>query len=73
MPGRDGTGPVGQGSMTGRGLGPCGNGIPWGTARGFGPGMGMGMGLGKGIGMGRGMGLGRAQMLRQRINNLRNK
>jgi hypothetical protein len=26
MPARDGTGPLGQGSMTGRGMGPCGRG-----------------------------------------------
>jgi hypothetical protein len=27
MPYRDGTGPFGQGSMTGRGMGPCGQGM----------------------------------------------
>ena len=27
MPGFDGTGPSGQGALTGRGLGPCGRGI----------------------------------------------
>lgn len=27
MPGRDGTGPMGQGRLTGRGLGPCGRGL----------------------------------------------
>jgi hypothetical protein len=32
MPGFDGTGPAGQGTMTGRGLGPCGCGM----RRGFG-------------------------------------
>lgn len=26
MPGQDGTGPAGQGAMTGRGFGPCGTG-----------------------------------------------
>jgi len=36
MPGQDGTGPQGQGPMTGRGLGPCG----WGMRRGFGRGFG---------------------------------
>jgi hypothetical protein len=36
MPKQDGTGPSGQGAMTGRGLGPCGRGL----ARGFGRGMG---------------------------------
>ena len=34
MPGQDGTGPQGQGPMTGRGLGPCGRGL--GRGRGFG-------------------------------------
>ncbi len=36
MPRQDGTGPNGQGAMTGRGLGPCGGGM----RRGFGRGMG---------------------------------
>lgn len=27
MPGGDGTGPLGQGPLTGRGLGPCGRGL----------------------------------------------
>ncbi len=40
MPRFDRTGPMGQGSMTGRGFGPCG----------------MGLGRRKGFGMGRGMG-----------------
>ena len=34
MPGQDRTGPMGQGPMTGRGLGPCGRGL--GFRRGFG-------------------------------------
>ncbi|MBU5688722.1 MAG: DUF5320 domain-containing protein [Candidatus Aenigmarchaeota archaeon] len=33
MPGRDGTGPFGEGPLTGRGLGPCGKGLAW--RRGF--------------------------------------
>lgn len=41
MPNKDGTGPLGQGSLTGRGLGPCGGGM----RRGFGGGLGRGMGL----------------------------
>jgi hypothetical protein len=36
MPTQDGTGPAGQGPMTGRGLGPCGRGL----RRGFGRGLG---------------------------------
>jgi len=38
MPGQDRTGPLGQGALTGRGLGPCGKGI--GFRRGFGRGFG---------------------------------
>ena len=60
MPAGDGTGPMGYGSMTGRGAGYCGgfsgpgymNPLP-------GRGMGMGRGWGRGRGMGRGMGRGR--------------
>ena len=40
MPGQDGTGPQGQGPMTGRGLGPCGRGLRRGFGRGFGRGLG---------------------------------
>ncbi|MBU0930111.1 MAG: DUF5320 domain-containing protein [Nanoarchaeota archaeon] len=36
MAGQDGTGPAGQSSMTGRGLGPCGCGMRRGFSRGFG-------------------------------------
>jgi hypothetical protein len=36
MPNKDGTGPLGQGAMTGRGLGPCGGGMRRGMGRGFG-------------------------------------
>lgn len=42
MPYRDGTGPMGAGSMTGCGLGNCR------TGAGFGHGLGMGKGIGKG-------------------------
>lgn len=42
MPAYDGTGPQGQGSMTGRGFGPCGKGLRmgYGRCRGFGRGLG---------------------------------
>lgn len=40
MPWRDGTGPFGEGPLTGRGLGPCGRGMGW--RRGFGWGRGFG-------------------------------
>lgn len=59
MPNRDGTGPMGQGSMTGRAAGYCaGNEKPkyatsGGGGRGFG-GAGRGMGRGRGCGNGRG-------------------
>lgn len=33
MPGQDRTGPLGQGSMTGRGIGPCGDGMRKGFGR----------------------------------------
>ena len=49
MPGMDGTGPLGQGPMTGKGFGPCGGG-----AGGRGP-IGMGYGRGRGKGRGRKM------------------
>jgi len=40
MPNRDGTGPEGQGPLTGRGLGPCGLGLRRGFGRGFARGFG---------------------------------
>ena len=36
MPNQDRTGPLGQGPLTGRGLGPCGRGLRRGFGRGFG-------------------------------------
>ena len=38
MPRGDGTGPNGEGPMTGRGLGPCGRGLAFRRGRGFGRG-----------------------------------
>lgn len=56
MPSGDRTGPMGQGSRTGRALGLCsGNDTP-GYAKGFGGGMGRGSGFGRGRGMGMGYG-----------------
>ena len=52
MPGRDGTGPMGQGAMTGGGFGPCGSGR--GTGRSF-FGRGAFFCRGGGRGMGTGM------------------
>jgi len=59
MPRGDGTGPWGQGSMTGRGLGYCGGYDSPGYTKG--PGMGLRRGIGGGRGMvyGRGVGWGR--------------
>ena len=49
---RDGTGPYGQGPLTGRGMGPCAGGArPM-----YGRGMGRGNGFRRGMGYGRGMG-----------------
>ena len=72
MPRMDGTGPMGAGAMTGRGLGSCNSadvaenratpirgwwlGYMRGCGRGFARGAGRGMGLGRGRGMGRGFG-----------------
>ncbi|NLE65542.1 MAG: DUF5320 domain-containing protein [Elusimicrobia bacterium] len=47
MPGFDGTGPLGQGAMTGGARGRCAGAVP---------GTGMGRGFGRGLGMGRGRG-----------------
>lgn len=62
MPGRDRTGPYGDGALTGRGFGPCagGAGAPGYPRRtGFGRGCGRGIGYGRGANYGRGTGYGR--------------
>jgi len=46
MPLRDGTGPYGEGPLTGRGLGPCGRGLAFRRGTGFGRGLGLGRGFG---------------------------
>ena len=58
MPGFDGTGPWGEGPMTGRALGVCAGG-PYAGGYGRGPGFGRGRGFGRGLGGGRGFGRGR--------------
>lgn len=71
MPGRDRTGPLGQGPLTGRGLGLCAAGVNalrygvragrgLGPVAGLGPQLGMGPGFGWGLGrtLGRGLGCG---------------
>jgi hypothetical protein len=45
MPKRDGTGPLGKGPMTGRGLGSCNNGDAQKSGAGLGMGRSRGMGL----------------------------
>lgn len=59
MPRGDGSGPAGQGPMTGRGLGYCSGYDTPGFTKGPGMGMGRGMAWGRGGGMGRGMAWGR--------------
>ena len=49
MPGQDRTGPMGQGPMTGRGMGPCGSGMRRGFGKGLGRGMRRGFGYGSGV------------------------
>ena len=45
MPGFDKTGPMGMGSMTGRGFGPCGLGLGWRRRHGMGRGFGRDFGV----------------------------
>ena len=59
MPAGDGTGPMGQGPMTGRSLGFCAGYDTAGYSKGFGNTMGRGLGLGRGRGRGMGYGRGR--------------
>ncbi len=65
MPGRNRTGPLGQGAMSGRGQGDCGGTAAYDQAPAIGRGRGRvmgggggGMGRGRGRGMGRGLGRG---------------
>ena len=57
MPGLNGTGPQGAGSMTGRGLGPCAGGMP--ARQNFGVGGAYGRGFGRGFDRSFGRGIGR--------------
>jgi len=82
MPFRDGTGPSGQGSRTGRGAGNCAG--QGGAGRFGGRGLGLGRG-GRGRGFGQGFGLGVApdqerswleaalQSIAERLDELKNK
>lgn len=58
MPRFGGTGPSGEGPLTGWGRGYCGSGMGRGLSPGFGPGYGRGFSRGFGRGMGRGFGPG---------------
>jgi len=59
MPGYDGTGPLGQGPMTGRGMGLCAGGDRYNKPGFFGRWFGRRFGFGRGFRAGRGMGFGR--------------
>jgi Family of unknown function (DUF5320) len=74
MAGRNGTGPTGEGPLTGRGLGNCNpktntednqdinnQDLPRGRGLGLGNGRGPGRGMGRGLGQGGGRGMGRGQ------------
>ena len=52
MPGRDGTGPMGYGAMTGRGMGACAGAPGYRFGAGFGLGFGCHRGFGRGFGRG---------------------
>jgi hypothetical protein len=62
MPRGDGTGPMGLGPMTGRGMGYCAEYVTPGFTNQM-PGRGMGRGRGMGFGRGRGMGWGRGWVM----------
>lgn len=59
MAGRDGTGPLGEGALTGRGLGFCGTRLARGRRAGYGIGYGPGRSRGRIRGGARGFGFGR--------------
>ncbi len=75
MPGRDGTGPMGQGAFTGRGMGTgndtgvtgYGRGYGRGDGRGFGAGPGRGIVRGARFGLGLGLGYGCRRLLNRQI------
>lgn len=79
MPARDGMGPQGMGSITGKGMGSCvvenptdaQSGQPFYVrmGRGFGLGRGLGFGMGRGLRRGLGFGMGRGFAQRQPLQN----
>lgn len=71
MPGRNGTGPMGMGPMTGRGYGFCGNGY-YGRRNCYGIGLrrrGLGFGAGLGLGLGAVYGVKRAFSQKELLQN----
>ena len=68
MPRRDGTGPMGAGSMTGRGLGLC----TGANVVKYGAGLGMGLGLGLACRRGFGRGFGRGSAINQTSSKTQN-
>lgn len=68
MPKRDGTGPMGQGAMTGRGLGNCNDGEIMNSDFGMGRRFGRGMGCsnGRGYNRSKGMGMDREYLTEQK-------
>lgn len=81
MPGRNGTGPMGTGPMTGRALGPCAGGGAWKYGAGLGLGLGLGLACRRGFCRGLGYGLfqnqtspeTRKQLLQQRKDALKDR
>lgn len=70
MPGFDGNGPLGQGPMTGRGMGNCVS-TEYNPRKylGLGRGQGRGIGAGRGLGRGPGKGMGRGFRYSNQINS----
>lgn len=67
MPRRDGTGPMGVGAMTGKGLGLCTRANA--TKYGAGLGMKLGLGLACRRGFGRGCGMKRLEVINKQLEN----
>jgi hypothetical protein len=71
MPRRDGTGPIGAGSMTGRGLGPCAN--PNAVRYGAGLGQGLGRGLRRGVNVNQSSSKTQKELLQEQREVLKNR
>lgn len=67
MPGRNGTGPLGEGAMTGRGLGSCNTAGQVIRDNNYGRRLGCGKGSGRGSGLGLGRGIARANLDRKTL------